>query len=1324
MYETSLFTQLQNARYVEGDNMRDHLTSLVEIRERLAEMNSQISDESFVAYIRTSLSLAPTYRSLVTMLTAAAHESGKKLTSTNLIWHLNEEANSTALEENINKSNAAMVAAMAKAKGKKGKPSKKEEKHCTNCDRKGHVKEQCWDVGGGKEGQGPPGWGKKKSKKGESANVSQKEKKQTDHNDEDESEDCAMLAFTLPDDPTALICTSDFRHEAHSISQNNGIIIDCGASKHFSPERSKFINYEETKPEPVRAADGNSFNVVGKGDLQITLPNGDRKPTKVTLKNVSYSPRLAFTLISVGILDRGGYSLLIKDQKCIINNPNSKQVAVIPLVRGLYRVSQIPKTMESDSINIASKFVTINELHRKMGHVNHEDLTRMVKQGMVTGVELDPNTKPEFCEDCVKGKATRKPFPKESTTKYNAYGDKVVADTWGPAQVESLGGKKYYQIYKDIWSREEKVYFTRKKSEAYDTYRKYEMWAKIQRNATIRIFGSDRGGEFTSKQFDEHLENAGTIRHLTVHDSPSSNGISERSNRTHVECARTMIIASGLPRSLWAEAISHSVWIRARVPTRGLDIPITPYERATKTKPDLSQIQEWGTSAWVKRLNVGKLDSRVEKGHFVGIDTESKGYRIYWPSKRKVTIERDVYFNKDEAQKPDEVQIEGEWDLSFNSNTRKTLDKTSIEPQNPSEPVTTPDKIPTTSNETPQPTIPNSTINNPPTPQRARRNSLQGLPQFDGAEYGRGKRRKVPTDQTSVADIIGTSLAVTYDGGIEPGGVEIDVVDSEWPDFITQYGLVAYSEDEPTIREALNGHEESEWRDAIEAELSQVEKLHTWDLVEAPRDANIIPSGYAFRRKRNAEGYIVRYKARVIGKGYSQKFGVDYTDTFAPTARPSSLRMVLSIGANKGSSIHQFDVKNAYLNANLKDDEIIYMALPPRYLEFRKLPPKLRKLPLNEIVCKLRRPIYGTKQGAHNWYLEVVRVFTSLGYTVSMADEAVFYKFDDDTYVVVAVATDDFTVIADSDESVSTLKMQICHYWEISDLGGISWLLGVKIIRDYTAKTISLSQEAYIEQILARFNIDEDNPSETPMEPGVDLSPNSKSVSSVQLTQSQSSLYREMIGSLMYLAVMTRPDITFPISILSRYLESASITHLKAASRVFRYLSGTRGLVLKLGGEKPLVHGYSDADWASQPDRHSMSGFVYFLGMGAVSWSSKRQPIITLSSTESEYVALTHASKDIIWIHKLLTELSPILPFSVPTLLKCDNQGAIRLSKDSTFHGRTKHIEVHYHFVRQTIKRGHIKLEYCRTDNMVADIFTKALACNKLRKFRDLLGLN
>ena len=208
----------------------------------------------------------------------------------------------------------------------------------------------------------------------------------------------------------------------------------------------------------------------------------------------------------------------------------------------------------------------------------------------------------------------------------------------------------------------------------------------------------------------------------------------------------------------------------------------------------------------------------------------------------------------------------------------------------------------------------------------------------------------------------------------------------------------------------------------------------------------------------------------------------------------------------------------------------------------------------------------------------------------------------------------------------------------------------------------------------------------------------------------------------MYVCIGSRPDISYTVTTLSHFVESPRTTHLLAMRRVFKYLKGTRDLRLVLGGNNLDLVGYSDADWASQMDRHSISGYAFYLGNGAISWSSKKQPIITLSSTESEYVALTHAAKELIWLRKLVMEIiQPIL--SSPSTLFCNNQGAITLSKDATFHARTKHIDTCFHFIRQTIYSKISTLIYCPTDDMVADIFTKSLARPKLEKFRHLLGL-
>ena len=242
-------------------------------------------------------------------------------------------------------------------------------------------------------------------------------------------------------------------------------------------------------------------------------------------------------------------------------------------------------------------------------------------------------------------------------------------------------------------------------------------------------------------------------------------------------------------------------------------------------------------------------------------------------------------------------------------------------------------------------------------------------------------------------------------------------------------------------------------------------------------------------------------------------------------------------------------------------------------------------------------------------------------------------------------------------------------FFELVDLGPISWLLGVKVTYSPEKHPTLLSQQTYVKQILNHFGLSKVKPVSTPMEPGIDLTPNSPSVLPTLLTSLEKSSYREMIGSLMYLSTMTQPDITYAISTLSQYLDLPHSIHLEAVKRIFRYLINTKHLQLVLGScltDKNTtsgILGFSDADWASQLHHHSISGFTFFVGVGAVSWSAKKLLIITLSSTESEYVTLTHIMKDILWIHKLLEKLTFLYNHQLPSQLYCDNQGAIELSK-------------------------------------------------------------
>jgi hypothetical protein len=473
--QLDMLTKLQNLVCLETTDICGHITDMTEIQEELAGMGAPVSNAAFTAMIQKSL--PPSYRSLIRSISTAARVTGKTMTSSELIQCIQEEADSQAVEKHADKAaeNAAMLASKGGRGNPKGRRKPDETKTCMNpnCLGVGHLTKDCYQKGGGKEGQAP--WDKKKGNASK-ANIASM----------DDTESVALVLTVNPDNETALSVSSD----------TPPIIIDCGASWHFSSDREKFITFSEMAPQPIKSADGRSLQATGRGDMRILLPMGDGiQPTHITLTNVYYSPQMAHTLISMSQMDQKGHSVHIENKTCTISTPKPKPhiIGQIPLVQGLYQVNiDQPKGPSNLVANVASNLVTISQLHRLMGHINHDDLQKMVQDGQVTGIELDMNSKPEFCSTCIKAKAPQKPFPKASMKKgVTKYGSKVCTDVWGPAQVQLLGGSKYSLCYLDLHSHKEKVDFLKWKSESFSLYKKYEAWVKVQRNRIIKIFSSD-----------------------------------------------------------------------------------------------------------------------------------------------------------------------------------------------------------------------------------------------------------------------------------------------------------------------------------------------------------------------------------------------------------------------------------------------------------------------------------------------------------------------------------------------------------------------------------------------------------------------------------------------------------------------------------------------------------------------------------------------------------------------------------------------------------------------------------------------------------------
>ena len=489
-------------------------------------------------------------------------------------------------------------------------------------------------------------------------------------------------------------------------------------------------------------------------------------------------------------------------------------------------------------------------------------------------------------------------------------------------------------------------------------------------------------------------------------------------------------------------------------------------------------------------------------------------------------------------------------------------------------------------------------------------------------------------------------------------------------------------------------------------EYQSLKENDTWDLVELPSGHKPIGCKWVFKTKHDKNGKIERFKARLVAKGYAQKYGVDYNETFSPVVRFSSIRALLAFAVQNEMLVHQMDVVTAFLNGNLKED--IYMEQPPGYTQPGR----------ENLVCKLKKSLYGLKQSPRCWSTAFREHLESNQFKQSAADPCVFVRSEETHVTIIAVYVDDLIIITKTPEKMEEVKTSLAARFKMKDLGKLHYCLGITIEQDDEKKCLWLHQRQYISTILEKYGLSQAKPATTPADINVKLTKDdevSKAVDPVQ--------YQSMVGSLLYAATATRPDIAHAVGVVSKFNARPSEAHLTAVKRILRYLKKTVDLAIKYEKkEDTVLVGYSDADWAGdQDDRHSTTGNLFVMSGSPVSWLSKKQPMVSLSTSEAEYVALSSATQEAVWLRRLFDDLQANL--KEPTVVMEDNQGAIAMAKNPVSHHRTKHIDIRYHYVREAVQEGVINLHYCPSEKMVADILTKSLPHGRFETLCLLMGL-
>jgi hypothetical protein len=518
----------------------------------------------------------------------------------------------------------------------------------------------------------------------------------------------------------------------------------------------------------------------------------------------------------------------------------------------------------------------------------------------------------------------------------------------------------------------------------------------------------------------------------------------------------------------------------------------------------------------------------------------------------------------------------------------------------------------------------------------------------------------------------------------------------------------------PNMTAALEGPDGKEWELSLQAELNSIEQAGTWDLIDVqdvPSGSRPIDSRLVLAIKIDPTGgNSHRLKTRLCAKGFTQRPGIDFFETFSPVGHRQSFRLLLSLTASLDLELKGLDITTAFLHGPLK--ETIYMRLPKEVTIGRGK------------VARLKKALYGLKQAGRCWYEELDTWLCSIGWTANQDDPCVYMLKDTEGAVslILYVHVDDQAIAGRTSEEIDIFIDTLHRRFPCKRQGNLQHFLGMEIHRNRNKRTIWITQSQYTDRILEKFNLLECKTRDIPMSPSIPTT--LVDPSDADIAAAQELPYRELTGSLQYLSTMTRPDITFAVNKMSSFNSGWTEKHFEICKGILRYIAGTRRHGIRLGGPSTGLQAYVDADFNEDVrDYKSTTGWIVRFNNGIIGWKSKKQSIQAHSTAEAEYMALDDVARDVIWERRSLNTLGDSSVLCSPTVINVDNQAAIKLAKNKTSHDSTKHIHWRFHFIRDLIASKDVSVNYIDTNHNHSDILTKALPKDKFEIHKEGMGV-
>ena len=1103
-----------------------------------------------------------------------------------------------------------------------------------------------------------------------------------------------------------------FRSETTGTAHGFDCVLDSGASDHFCNDISMFDDMHDVHNRFVKVANGKRIHIQKAGTIRLRLCNQYGEIKTFVLKDVAFVPSFSHTLLSVRMLWKKHRLQCKMGKSNVLKSLDGDKFSFLDQ-DGLFRMSAFNTEQTIDP----------NILHQRFGHCGIDKLKLCPNR--VNGVSFPSDLSFSHCEACKQGGAVSHSFPKSTVEHAMQFGDKVSTDLVDMG-VLSHDGYRYIICFVDRATRFLHIDLLKDKSPegVMAALKKYQnTYSAYLQNGHIKRWHCDNGGEFTSDDLNAFCEEFAIKRSFSVPYAPQQNAQAERIWGVLLRRMRTMMAQFDVPDTFWTECATQAALIHNILPSKSMTGFISPHQALHGTLPDASMLRVWGCKCYVKlepHDRPNKLAPTAVNAIHLGVDPQRNGFRVYIPAFDRFTSSTHIQFVESEklSWTADDVGVK------FGPSLRVGADKLdkSTDDLSKSTDGNLQNDISGDADGVARQNI----------ARRAAENILNDEVQRNPMHV---VLNPTPSHAYSSRSVLNRDLRSGLWERVTAGKCVIvesacecafDFVDEREQIALNVYAFGSFDDVGPisipnSYEEAMASRFAHKWLEAMRKEVEGLMENDTWDV--CPRDVlkgrNAIKSKWVYTIKYNRDGTIERFKARFVACGYSQIPEKDFDRSFSSTLSATSIRLLCSIAAQRGLQMEHLDVKNAFVQSPVEEGRQMFVE-----------PPKGFCTP--NTILLLKRSLYGTRQASRMWQQTLANALLEMDFKRCPTDPCLYVlSINGETKMILGVYVDDIICLHKSDGLFEKFTSKFWTRFTGKHIGKLDWFLGIGV--DQNSDGVFLSQTKYIEEVCERFIPGVSSRSVLRDVPCVEsqLSKLALASDDVERERAGKLPYLALVGSLLYISTMTRPDVAYAIGQLCQFMHDPSPECYEVGLNVLLYLYKTRNLRLafKSVSTVPKVFGrfaesiranahvfaFTDASWGAE---RPVYGYVVCSGTGPVSWVSKKLRSAE-SSCEAEYAAAYHGAKELVFVRNVLEDLG--FPLARAVVCGVDNSAAIDVAMDRGVTARTKHFARVLHLIREHIDHQFLHLHWVSTADQMADIFTKCLDKTAFLRVRNML---